>query len=274
MIAWSQLVPFLALGFLGSLHCAGMCGGFALAVAGDARSSARGWALRQALYIAGKATAYAVLAALVAFGGTWLRARGVEGGAFLAVQTAVGVAAGILLVGMGLTHLGLQPAWLRTRWSRPYPLLASMRRAFGALRSLPGAAGVFGTGVANGLIPCGLSWGAVLLASQYEPAWAALGAFLFGLSTAPALVGVVAASRVAGHALQSRARVVLGIALVTFGVATAVRAWPHESGVRACCADGVQPASPGLTPPSERGPPNEADGMNVSGAALRGRPDL
>ncbi len=252
MISWAELLPFLALGLLGSLHCAGMCGGFALLVAGDPSTPPRVAAGRQALYVVGKATSYAVLGALVALGGTWVRARGVDGGAFLVLQTVLGVAAGALLVAMGLGQLGLRPGWARDLARRGSPALAAARRALGAVRSLPGAAGVFGTGVANGLIPCGLSWGAVLLASRLEPAPAALGAFLFGLSTGPALGAVVAASRVAGRALRGRARAALGLALVLFGAAAVVRALP--SGTRnGETVEAAGPAGdPGTSPEAAR----------------------
>ncbi len=229
MIGWAELTPFLALGLLGSLHCAGMCGGFALAAAGGPQTPPRRMAARQSLYVVGKATSYAVLGAMVALGGTWVRARGVDGGAFLALQTVLGVVAGGLLVLMGLGQLGVRPGWTRALAERPSRVLGGARRLLAGIRSLPGAAGIFGTGVANGLIPCGLSWGAVLLASQYEPGPAALGAFLFGLSTAPALTAVVAASRLARHALRGRARTALGLTLVVFGSAAVVRALPAGS---------------------------------------------
>ena len=52
-----------------------------------------------------------------------------------------------------------------------------MKRA----ENLGGFAGAFGAGMVTGYLPCGLSWGAFVLATQVEPATAAVGLFLFGL---------------------------------------------------------------------------------------------
>ncbi len=94
----------------------------------------------------------------------------------------------------------------------------------------------------NGLLPCGLSWAAVLLAAQQPPPHAALGAFAFGLATAPGLIAVGFGTRLAGLRSWRLAPVVLGLVLIVFGVLTVLRGNPG-AGLHAdhtepnCCSE-------------------------------------
>ena len=86
----AALLPFVLLGLLGSVHCAGMCGGFALGVAaGGPRGRALG---RLGLYALGKALTYAALGLLAARAAH--AAHVTEGGPALAGQEVGDVAVG------------------------------------------------------------------------------------------------------------------------------------------------------------------------------------
>ena len=223
MPAWPQLLPFALLGVLGSLHCAGMCGPFSVTVCARA-SGRRSGALHLGAYVLGKALTYALLGlgvALASHLAADLLPSLERGRALLAWLV------GLALIAGGLAWLGLRP---------PRALTASLRgaapvrwpvrwigRVWSTARAVPGPGGSFGIGFLTGFLPCGLSWSALLLASQVEPPVAVAGPFLFGLATAPALVLTGAAGRVLVDRLGRRAQRLLGPALVLIGVVTVLR---------------------------------------------------
>jgi len=256
--SWTELLPFVALGLLGSLHCAGMCGGFALAVslaAGPGRRRALTAAL---LYLLGKALTYAVLGALAAravlaaaHGGARLLGGEREHAELaLALQRGAAWISGALFVLFALFAFGLAPRGFASGMTGG-PVDAVRGRARAALaflaeqvRSLPGRGRGFYTGLVNGLLPCGLTWSALALAAGGGPVRGALGLFLFGLATAPALVAVGLSGRALGAAHRRRwLRLAAPLALA-FGVLTILRAAPRADGEPgpACCTQG--PAAP------------------------------
>lgn len=245
------LLPFLALGLVGALHCAGMCGGFAAIVAGGGRR--RGGPTRDLLaYVLGKALTYAVLGALAAAAGHLLA----HGGATLAgappgeraewllgVRRACAWLAGVTLVLFGAGALGLRPpSRLATVLAGVRPLRAA-RALFAAVRTLPGLARPLGIGLVTGLLPCGLSWSAFALAASAGPLLGPAGAFAFGLATGPVLLvsgwgwsGLFASRRTLALRL-------VGPLLIAFGAYTALRGGlPFDGGAAQaalppCCAE-------------------------------------
>ena len=183
MIQTIDLAGFLMLGLLGGFgHCIGMCSPFVLFVsrryapAGGARAAALG---AQGWYAAGRILTYAVLgAAAGALGSTVELAGGLLG-----VQRAASIVAGSILV-----------IWALVALSDLVPGLdvggAIFKRIAGTLKGrVPGHP--LAMGLLLGLLPCGLLYSALIAA-------AARGGFingavalaLFGIGTAPALLGV------------------------------------------------------------------------------------
>jgi len=144
------LLVFLA-GLAGSMHCVGMCGGFACAMGGDARGPAASL-LRHLVYNVGRVSSYCFLGALVGYSGALLVGHGGEGSAGSAAQRALALLSGALMVFIGLQFLGV----LR----RTAPALASAGVGFAAavrgLLRTPGYAAPLAFGVLNGLLPCPL----------------------------------------------------------------------------------------------------------------------
>ena len=178
-----ELLPFAALGVLGALHCAGMCGAFAIAVTTSGSGAARATLRRQTGYVVGKALTYGVLGLALS--------AGVGGLVSPRLADATAWLAGGVLVVLGLGWLGWLPR-LRAprllRGPRTARALERLRTVQRELLRLPGFAGAFGAGAVNGLVPCGLSWAAIAMAATTTPAAALLGPFVFGLATAPALL--------------------------------------------------------------------------------------
>jgi sulfite exporter TauE/SafE len=244
---WSALAPFAALGLLGSLHCAGMCGPFALAL-GLRAGRARGRALAHALlYAVAKALGYALLGLLAARAAHAAvhatSALGAGAGQELRLESlraALAWAAAAACLVLALSALGLPlvpPSW-RARLARHGAVPRALATLFAAAHALPGTAQAFALGFANAFLPCGLSWAALALALAVPSATATVGLFLFGLGTLPVLVGVALGGRLLTPGLRARLRVPAALLLIVFAVLTAARGGP--AGARevlpSCCA--------------------------------------
>ena len=226
----SDLLPFAALGLFGSLHCAGMCGGFAVAVAGRGAGT-RGLTSHLVLHALGKAATYGVLGLAASLGWRLLAPD------IVSARTAVSWIAGTVMVLLGLATLGIRLFPGRRRL--PEVLTRGADRIFSALRALPGSLGTVGIGVANGLVPCGLSWGAIALAAPAPPDVAVLGPFVFGLATSPALAAVTVGAGILRLRSGRAAPFLLGTSLLLFGAFTLQRGLPEGS----CCGTD-RPAPP------------------------------
>jgi sulfite exporter TauE/SafE len=178
-----DLLGFLTLGLLGGFgHCVGMCSPFVLFVSrryvppDGARSAA---ITAQMWYTLGRVTTYAALGAAAGALGSVVELAG----PLLGVQRVAAIVAGGVLV-----------VWALVALADLVPRLDAGGRLFsgvaGALKGrLPGHP--FGVGLFLGLLPCGLLYSALIaaVARGGAPAGAAALA-LFGLGTAPALLGV------------------------------------------------------------------------------------
>ncbi len=199
-----ELWTAFALGLVGSLHCAGMCGPLMLVLPATGRSWS-GFITGRALYHLGRLLAYAVLGVL--FGGLgrtlWL--------AGLQRWVSLGVGLGILLGWWLGPRLGL-PApmgralgWVTSRWGR---LLD--RRTLLSLGLLGGL---------NGFLPCGLVYVAGATAGTLgSPLRGASYMLLFGLGTTPMMLGLSLSGRWLRRLAGRRPQALVTVAVV--GVST------------------------------------------------------
>lgn len=180
------------MGFVGSVHCIGMCGAFAFACGGRAS--------HVIIWQSGKLATYAALGAAAGFGGALL-----PGPAWIPQLVS-----GTLIVWFGAAMAGLVP---EPSFSVPgLTRVASEAARRGDL----GSRALFGA--ANGLLPCGLVYAALGLAVGSGGALTgALAMTAFGLGTAP-LVTTVALS--AHRVLHQRpwARRVLAVVATLAGL--------------------------------------------------------
>jgi len=181
-----DLLGFLTLGLLGGFgHCVGMCSPFVLFVSRHYQrpGGGRGATLvSQVWYSAGRILTYSVLgAAAGSLGGVVQLA-----GSLLGLQRAAAVVAGGVLVVWSLVAL----SDLVPRRAAGGALFA---RVAGRLKGrVPGHP--FATGLFLGLLPCGLLYSALIAAvARGGTVEGAEALALFGLGTAPALLGVAVA---------------------------------------------------------------------------------
>ena len=179
-----ELWTAFLLGFVGSAHCAGMCGPLALALPGGSSTRATFFAGRL-LYNFGRIITYAVMGAAFGLVG--------HGFAIAGLQRWVSLVVGALIL------LGLL---VSPRSANAVPVTRTvnwLKSALGSLLRRRALSSLFGIGLLNGLLPCGLVYvacagatasGNVLSGIQYMIA--------FGLGTLPMMLAL----SLAGHRLQ------------------------------------------------------------------------
>lgn len=207
------LATSLATGFtVGLGHCAAMCGplvgSLALAAGG---AGARGRLAGQLAYHAGRVTTYALVGGVLGASGALVNVAG----RLVGVSDAVAVAAGLLLVLLGLSAAGVS-AGLRRLEAR---LSGGLRRLVHALLEGGGPGRLYPVGLALGLLPCGASWTAFIAsAGAGSLAGGLLLALAFGLGTVPALLVIGAASAAIGARLRGALYRASGVLVVLLGV--------------------------------------------------------
>lgn len=202
---------------VGSLHCAGMCGGLVGFVAGSTRREVR----PQLTYHVGRLLAYVALGSAAGALGSALNL----GGALAGVSEVAAVLAALLMIGWGLYRLLPLERFARegVRLGRgPSRSLGSVVGAWLARGNdlSPVVRGAL-LGVFTGALPCGWLYAFVVAAAGTGSALG--GAALmsaFWLGTVPALVGVGALVAPLSKWLGRRTPLLLSLALVVLGVGT------------------------------------------------------
>ena len=211
MIEWPLLVVS---GMLGSAHCLGMCGPFALAIG----SAAPAWQVnlrRQLIYSTGRIFTYAVLGVAAA----WV---GLEATRSLAgwgnASAVLAIAAGLILCVQGLWSAGLLPK--RGVGVGACPGAGMFR----TLLAGQGTLDVFLAGLFTGLLPCGLLYGMLALAASTSDLPQGLVTMIaFGAGTVPAMVLAGVGGSIVGAATRRRINTVAAWCLVLTGVISIAR---------------------------------------------------
>lgn len=170
-----------ALGLASSLHCVGMCGGISLLLGGDGcAGNARATLRSQLLLHGGRIASYAALGSL-AGGASSLAIGHLDP---IAGHQLLRWAAAVSLAWIGLATIGLLPA--PTFMAHAF---APNRAVIGLLFKLPGSVRRFSSGMAWGMMPCGMVYGALLFALFTGSAvGGALTMIGFGAGTLPSLI--------------------------------------------------------------------------------------
>ena len=222
----SWLIIFAG-GILGSSHCVGMCGGFALTV-GSGLPSLRANLTRQFIYSLGRVFTYSVCGAAAGYAGFRLS------NAFrplVDVQILLSIAAGVLLIVLGLSAAGVFHA-LSINFARVFagppsasaPASCLASTFFSAFLTRPGLLHVFLAGLLNGLLPCGLVYAFLAMAaSSGDLLTGAITMGLFGFGTVPAMILVGCGGQVVSLATRRHAFRVAAWCVVLTGVLTLFR---------------------------------------------------
>lgn len=208
------VLAVLSASLLGSVHCAGMCGGFVCFYAGTAPNGAPEWRGHVA-YHAGRLVAYLGIGAL----GGMLGARVEALGALAGVQRGAAVAAGALMIGWGLARVA---SALGVGLAHVGPPRGLRRGVSGALRRLahrPLVVRSAALGLLTALLPCGWLWAFVVTAAGTgRPLAAMLVMATFWAGTLPMLTTLGVAVQRASGTLRKRLPVVSGAVMVALGM--------------------------------------------------------
>ncbi|MBT3701027.1 MAG: sulfite exporter TauE/SafE family protein [Alphaproteobacteria bacterium] len=225
------LLTALAIGFLGSTHCIGMCGGIVGALnAGLPPFHARSNLLKaiyNLLYNAGRIVSYCLAGA-----GLGLLAEQSSALAINAILPVGELIAGAFLIALGFYIGGWNSAiiWLERLGQYFWKFIQPFGKHFMPVQS---PAHAFGLGLVWGWLPCGLVYSALALAMTTGSATdGAVVMLVFGLGTLPVLMVMGPAATFLKNLIQkSTLRRGAGMAVMLFGVYTAVTAFePHEHG--------------------------------------------
>ncbi|MCM8595061.1 sulfite exporter TauE/SafE family protein [Accumulibacter sp.] len=201
----------LLVGFLGGVHCIGMCGGIVGALSMGAPASI---AIHLA-YSAGRLLSYACAGALagglgeasMAMAGQW------------PVRTLLYLAANLMLIALGLHLMGRSQAivLIERAGARLWHHLQPLTRRYLPARSLSQA---FRLGVLWGWLPCGLVYSALATALTSGSAWHGAGLMLaFGVGTLPnLLLAGLLATRLQARLSDPVVRLGCGLVILGFGV--------------------------------------------------------
>ncbi|MGP9491148.1 urease accessory protein UreH domain-containing protein [Psychrobacter sp. AOP7-B1-24] len=176
------LVAALLMGFFGSPHCLGMCGGLVTAFGLSMKEASP--AKRRALiatYHLGRLTSYAFLGLIAGLIGTTVLEPLMMGNSLPRILL------GLVLVFVGVTMLGAPFLNKLERFGmRFWQYLSPLRQKVFPLNTFPRA---LTAGLLWGFLPCGLVYGALLIAVvAHNPLSGAVLMFVFGLGTVPMLV--------------------------------------------------------------------------------------
>lgn len=166
------------IGLLTSMHCLAMCGGISLSqgMASDGTEKKSLWQHPALLYNLGRVLSYTVIGFIVGGLGSMISLS-------YTMQGLLKIAAGVLMIFMGLRVLGIWPSFLHLGWGLPQLLPKQTHRR------------AFVVGLANGMMPCGPLQAMQLYAlSTGSATIGALSMFFFSLGTTPLMLGIGALS--------------------------------------------------------------------------------
>ena len=220
-----------ALGLLGSLHCAAMCGPLMLALPVPAGGPAR-FVMGRVLYQCGRIITYGALGLMAGLAGRSLLLAGFQ--RWLSIALGVAVLAGFLLSKKAAVAAPV------------VRLVAALKVAMGAQLRQRTFRSLLLLGLLNGLLPCGLVYVALAGAAARAHPFAGLGYMLvFGLGTLPTMLGISFSGRLfpAGIRLRLRRAIPIGVCvlaglLILRGLSLGIPYVSPDltSGTPSCCA--------------------------------------
>lgn len=214
MLDWGTLGAALAIGFFGSSHCVGMCGGISGALGLAVPGQKPAWP-RLIGYSTGRVASYAFMGLLVGILGAYLATDIAEGLAPLRII------AGIMLIAMALYLAdwwrGL--VWLERGGAVLWRAVQPLSRRLLPVKSTPQAIAL---GALWGWLPCGLVYSALAFAlAQGSGPQAALAMLAFGLGTVPAVLATgAAAARLRTIVQKPGVRLGMAMLVLVFGLWT------------------------------------------------------
>jgi len=215
----------LTASLVGSLHCAGMCGGlmlFALSAGGesgpDGKQDRRAKLKLQSAYHGGRLATYTLLGVAAGALGSALD----FGGSFVGVQRAAALFAGAFMIAFGIVAL-LRLKGVRIAHARaPRFMQKLVERGQRVAFSMSPFKRALTIGLLTTLLPCGWLYAfAFTAAGTGSPVWGGLTMAVFWVGTLPVMASLGAGIQMLAGPLHDKVPVISAAAVVIVGVFTA-----------------------------------------------------
>jgi len=208
------LLSAFLLGFLGSTHCLGMCGGLSSALGLNSKQTSTSSTFPTLLlaYNIGRIFSYCIAGLIVGAAGFWLSQQ-------LATFTLLRYLAGgmLILMGLYLAQWFNGIAFTEKLGSKLWPFIQPLGKRFMPVNSVRDAICI---GMVWGWLPCGLVYSALIWASLEASASGAMLIMLFfGVGTLPAMLATGYFAQGLGKFIKQRwFRSSAGLMMITFGI--------------------------------------------------------
>ncbi len=204
MIIWTAFL----IGFLGSFHCAGMCGPIAISLPHKNQSPFNTF-INGLLYNLGRIATYTFLGVIIGIIGK---------GFFLAgMQRWISMGLGILLLIIAIFSINVETKIVKLKLVNDFNQWLS--RSLGKLLKTGTKASLVGIGVLNGFLPCGLVYMAIAGAVSNSSILDSIEYMVFfGLGTMPMMLGLSVSGRLIPVKLKNLIRKAYPVFLILFAI--------------------------------------------------------
>ncbi|NND98253.1 MAG: sulfite exporter TauE/SafE family protein [Pirellulaceae bacterium] len=218
---WVLLTAVATASLLGSTHCVGMCGPLAIWASGaTVQQSRHRTVVSSGLYHLGRLTTYLMMGVIAGGVGGLID----SGGQAIGIQVAAARVVGGLMVAFGVVRLWMLSPWYHGRVKELVPsrvggILVRLRPVVFAL---PWAGRSYAVGLLTTFLPCGWLYLFALVAAGTGSVW--LGPLVmatFWLGTVPALVALVAGTKLLSTKFTIAVPAIAAVLLVVIGGLTA-----------------------------------------------------
>jgi sulfite exporter TauE/SafE len=204
-----QLWTAFLLGFVGSAHCAGMCGPLALALPHWGRGQGS-FLLGRLLYNFGRIITYAGMGAIFGLLGQGVAMAGLQ--RWVSLTLGVVILAGVVVAPRFANRV---PVTRGVNW---------LKAALGTMLQRRALPAMFGIGLLNGLLPCGLVYVACAAATATGDVLAGMQYMLaFGLGTVPLLLAISLLGTKLQFALRFKVQRLIPASLILVGMLLLLR---------------------------------------------------
>ena len=214
------IIAVLSASVLGSLHCAGMCGGLMFfALGSDQERTKRARIRLQFAYHGGRLFTYTILGVVAGAIG-----QAVDfGGNYVGVQRAAAIFAGVMMILFGLMTLARLKGIRIKHLAVPSPLRKLVERGQRAAFGLTPFNRAMTIGLLTTLLPCGWLYAfAFVAAGTANPIWGGITMAVFWVGTLPVMVSLGAGIQFLTAPLHARLPIITALAVVVVGFMTAM----------------------------------------------------
>lgn len=203
-----MLLSAVALGFLGSFHCVGMCGPIAFMLPVSQDNSFK--KISQIIaYHTGRLLAYSLIGLCFGLIGKSLNIFG--------LQQQLSIAIGVLMIIAIVIPIH---TFNKYNFSKPvFILISKVKRELGAALKKKSADTFLTIGFLNGFLPCGLVYMAVFASIAIGNAWySSLYMILFGIGTIPLMTTAVYLGKFLNSGIKKHLQKAIPIVVILIGV--------------------------------------------------------